>query len=1161
MLKIKALIFFCFISIICYSQEEPNFLPNVTNPSPNAYAITKYGDLPMNEFNGTISHSLPLMVFKSANIEVPINLNYSGTGVKVDDAPTWVGMNFTLDAGGIITRTLKDIPDELAENRVLLSDAQIEDYKLNTFDGSTNASFLRALVENDQIDSEVDIFNFSFAGYSGSFYLDSDLKPVLLKSDKPLKISIDENFDTNKIIIITTPEGFSYFFGGEGAYEETTTRAINSGVFSSFQDSNQGVTAYYLKSISDPTLGSVYFEYTTHLGMQITPIKDVHKRRKIIQMDPVIQTCDGINPICTNMLSNINDTDSHMTISSRVLNPKYLTRIYNDTNTKEIVFNSRPVDNRFFKRVLDKIVYRRVSDSLIIKTVDFNYIGFQQNPNGFGGHGGTVYSDISKRFFLEKVLFDKDKVDAPNTANGRRNEVYEFEYESPLSLPPIFSLQQDFYGFFNGESGNIYAFPDNILINPYNYPGYSNRYPNFNFSIFGALKRIYYPTGGYTEFEYEPTKVKKKKYNVIYLNTRRFIENMPDQPFDGVPRLDSEGVLTEINNLPQNQEIDINVILTATASDMAIIPQNEKVTFRIYEVLSPTSKNLMVDRLLAMPYDNSGQTVSHNHIETFIFEAGKRYEVNISIDNVTSTSQNPFNVDASISLFDGFEQADGFGVLLKKQTDYAEDGLQGQIKRYYYSSITNTSPSIEDLPLQLEFIPVETEKSLYNYNCSDNEACEGGAGGSYVEYFYFYNYLLSSSIALNDQIGIPRYEKVSISYGGDNFEMGGVEKTFEVNGSDNGALEIPTQIAPGTLYTNVFFKDFFNINDFDVVIPSAINGNLLKEKYYINDGGVLKKSREKTYLYDNVEITRINNVFGSKIFDIFYYHIGTNINNSASNYFLGHYKVSSRKNELLSVVTKEYIEPVPTIVENETSYKKIITTQQYEYSNYRGLPTKISTSDSFGEVNEVRNFYANQLSSFTDLNGNQISSFNKLVSLNRISQPIYVENYKNNQLLSKQRTLYKQWGSNLANVQPEIVQTAKGSGNLENRVAFLSYDPRGNPTMFSKINGSKTMLNYNSNGQIYLKIENYTPPSGSSSGGEFINTEIIEETPCDLYSQYPNSFVTIYNYDFTTNLLTSMIDPNCKKTKYEYNTLHQLIRIRDNDNKIVKEFDNNFKRY
>jgi YD repeat-containing protein len=53
--------------------------------------------------------------------------------------------------------------------------------------------------------------------------------------------------------------------------------------------------------------------------------------------------------------------------------------------------------------------------------------------------------------------------------------------------------------------------------------------------------------------------------------------------------------------------------------------------------------------------------------------------------------------------------------------------------------------------------------------------------------------------------------------------------------------------------------------------------------------------------------------------------------------------------------------------------------------------------------------------------------------------------------------------------------------------------------------------------------------------------------------------VSVFEYDPGTNLLVKMYDPNGKITTYEYDVLHRLKLIKDNDNNVIKEFDQNFK--
>ena len=67
--------------------------------------------------------TIPLLTLKDKSNSLPISLTYSGNGVKLSDLPTWTGMNWRLNAGGIINRVVPDLPDEtLANRRYLLNE-------------------------------------------------------------------------------------------------------------------------------------------------------------------------------------------------------------------------------------------------------------------------------------------------------------------------------------------------------------------------------------------------------------------------------------------------------------------------------------------------------------------------------------------------------------------------------------------------------------------------------------------------------------------------------------------------------------------------------------------------------------------------------------------------------------------------------------------------------------------------------------------------------------------------------------------------------------------------------------------------------------------------------------------------------------------------------
>lgn len=95
-------------------------------------------------------------------------MNYSKLGVKVNDIPNDVGMSWVLETGGLINRTINDAADELAGERKYF-DSYSELVALNTPDGTSGATELNRLITQNTIDLEVDYFNFTYPGNSGSF--------------------------------------------------------------------------------------------------------------------------------------------------------------------------------------------------------------------------------------------------------------------------------------------------------------------------------------------------------------------------------------------------------------------------------------------------------------------------------------------------------------------------------------------------------------------------------------------------------------------------------------------------------------------------------------------------------------------------------------------------------------------------------------------------------------------------------------------------------------------------------------------------------------------------------------------------------------------------------------------------------------------------------
>lgn len=88
-------------------------LTTVLPPAPNAYALTQYSGLAVNQSMGSTAVSIPIGSVTAKGMSLPISLNYnSGNGVKVNQIASRAGMNWVLNAGGVISRTVHGLADE-----------------------------------------------------------------------------------------------------------------------------------------------------------------------------------------------------------------------------------------------------------------------------------------------------------------------------------------------------------------------------------------------------------------------------------------------------------------------------------------------------------------------------------------------------------------------------------------------------------------------------------------------------------------------------------------------------------------------------------------------------------------------------------------------------------------------------------------------------------------------------------------------------------------------------------------------------------------------------------------------------------------------------------------------------------------------------------------
>lgn len=146
---------------------SPPAQASVIPPGPQAAALGRYGEVPVNLFTGTPAIAVPLLQFGPANgVKVPLGLDYRATGIRMDDVGGWTGIGWNLEAGGVVARTVHGLPDELPGRGYLAVAARMDAYDQHRLSAAEEHVLLDMAARNVW-DLEPDVYSFNFPGGSG----------------------------------------------------------------------------------------------------------------------------------------------------------------------------------------------------------------------------------------------------------------------------------------------------------------------------------------------------------------------------------------------------------------------------------------------------------------------------------------------------------------------------------------------------------------------------------------------------------------------------------------------------------------------------------------------------------------------------------------------------------------------------------------------------------------------------------------------------------------------------------------------------------------------------------------------------------------------------------------------------------------------------------
>ncbi|WP_445456786.1 hypothetical protein [Flavobacterium sp. HNIBRBA15423] len=1132
--KIKTIGLLLLCSFSAFGQEEPKpeeYLPNIIPPSPEAYALGNYGNVPVGLFTGSPGVQIPLLAFNSKNISVPFSLSYSSIGIKVDDVNSRVGLGWNLIGGGVINRVIRDQPDE--DSQLVLQEASNNNYLEPTL-----MQYLKTIGENAEMDSERDLFSYNFNGNSGQFVYDRDGTIISLpQSDFKIEVYLDPLSTDIYNFKITDLQGTIYYFEVK---EQTMLRTSGEG----HPEPSLSYSAWYLSKIRTIEGREVYINYTNHGEYYISS-----QSQQMSLSYPSYQYSVGKPYVKAPTISPINS--HHM----RVIGKKIGSIESNNPNDGKLVFTYQDMipSSASEPDVVLSEIRKLNKEQVVIDRVNLNYL-----------------ATTNKRIFLQDVVMFNPE------------QKYSFEYIQPNSFPSRLDKGRDAWGYYNGVTTNPNLIPeiDGYGLQNINYT-HSNFDFNSNYSKIGLLSKVKYPTRGYSVIEYEPNDYHFKGY-MRTGNPTCFTKTVTiDSYEDDMSKTESTQIFAHFTHKVTlsgsssfyncDSSMDTGANKHKTITSVFCVEDNEAVGLFRYDQFGNyidigVSSNL-----------NNGACY-------FMAEEGKNYIVKLT------NSFNCIRGYTSITYYkDDYPRTYQeinipiAGNRVKSIIDYNNNDMLSNKKRYYYSQLNqlNVSSGVKG------FDPHYTNFRKWR----EIALSEGsGAGTAYRE---FSDLIVSSSSLSNMYVNGSSvfYPYVTISYGGDNFENGAEEKQFVVNKDYFGKTLYNSDDISGAPFTNFGWNNGFeietktfskkgssfyllkkNTNEYfldETKTKELINFSARKKYDEILEGPAAYtcSSTDVNTRYEIKGCTTNHNHFrltiGGKCYASGANNVATYLNhacyglnpgdvitfyNRMDNIDIVEYKNISYRYYLKYAKTTDYFYDTNNAL---TGTSESIVQSNYDSPNHLQLTTQ-KVADSNDEEIETKYFYAHE-------KGNQA-----LIDKNMIGIPLITQSFINNKKLSEKETVYKDWGNGL--LAPEVIKASKGDATAEIRVKYNILDnSNGNPLEVQLESGipityiwgyNKTQPIAKIENATYAQVQPYEANLQTLSNGTDEGNLIAALDA--LRTALPNAMITTYTYKPLVGIST-VTDSKGNKITYHYDSFNHLEFVKDQDGNNLSKNDYHYK--
>ena len=1031
-LTILLISFFTLGKALGQSTTIPTYfdLKSILPTSPDAALLGRFGEIPIGYYTGTADISIPIYTIedKEAHFSLPISIRYHGSGIKVEDQASVVGLGWALEAEGAIIQIVNGREDTL-DNMIsisppgytmLQSGQVLGSYSIRPSIGENMWSCLESGYSGDSLvtmnlalqgDGQPDLYQYNFAGYSGKFYV-NPLTHQVVMLDPKVQITFSrtgvhtwmaQTLDGNIFYFNTQENSYSSTIGNYAGYtSKLSSVQLNDGKVINF-GYTQGYYSWFI------------YNETYHDGYPF-----------------------GLNPVTEyGVTPHIAPTFNYV---------KYLTSITANNVTIHLNLQGRgdlgsvggtdPTNSGGTANCIKSIDIIDPISNKLIKTFAFNYSYFSYSTIGgnfgsfLGGASGPELDTLGKRLRLDSV----QEIGYSSSGSTITKPPYKFIYDTTNTLPLKTSLARDFWGYYNGED-NSWLTPDLTFLHGALYPGYTNLSATLLQTVQGGnrapdrikmttdlLKQVTYPTGGYSVFNYEPNSFT----NYMYPD----LTKIADGTFQGF--ISDNNIATDVTasphlSFPRTTLIHLNNTIARGVNQSVTFDALQPSYIQLVKITpGPTVQIVQTWQMMdTQPYTDTFAISNSYNWQTDVvlpYDSGAYYVINVSLPDNLGPQASPDNNSTVTCAYTYYSLPDsdtevsyGGGVRLASIQNYDHNGAIISNKVLSYVNADSSSSGILMSPLNYVDNRQMTFVKFLSYT-DGNLSWQNGSDS--IEFMTSESSVPYSDAAQGSPVGYSRVEETDLA----------------PDGSTNGRHVY--------YYHNVQSNTMINNPD----DPDLLNGSITEEQI-LNAGG--DGLVEKTYTYQE------NYMAHGQLLPVF--------------------------NGIKTI--PEFYGDGPCVFLNNGGQPLSWNTVVYVYVNYYPLNTKWYVPKS-----KTTNYYygANSLSTTENYTYNMLGQLIETDSYNSKNQPVSTQYKYPNDTTGSQASLLeasglldnvmeeREWVNNALISETDILYGIQGGQTVRDSIVrTLNGGPSFTDVNFNQYGSYKTILQYTQRNSLSSVIWDY----------------------------------------------------------------------------------------